>query len=391
MGKKVKGNGEGTLYFSETLQRWVGQYCFNGARKTMTQKKNEKASDFKKKFNAVIAEINAGTHIEKSKDTCIEILEKYIEQKHLDGVTSDRTYMRDLDTLNQIKKTCNNWIYKPVSDVSADDIEKSKINIRQYSKNSIDKIWIQINKIFKIAISRRKIIFNPMDDETLKKPISIIKPKKVEALSVEEEKKLREILPKITRKTMRYIIELQLEFGARIGEILALSKDCIDLENNTITIYRTITRSFVIQNGKRVEKRILGEHTKTYNKQTGEDTGARTFPMTQRTREIVVELLNQKITNIYGLLFYDYKKNSILCDNTVNSFLDRLNAKYQITSSGLHNHRLRHTFITRCREKNVPLEVIKAVVGHTEESHETLGTYTSVSLEYIGQEMDKMA
>lgn len=391
MGKKVKGNGEGTLYFSETLQKWVGQYYYNGSRKTMTQKKNEKASDFKKKFNAVIAEINAGTHIEKCKDTCLSILEKYIDQKHIDGITSDRTYMRDLDTLNQIKKTCSNWICKPVSEVSADDIEKSKSQIRQYSKNSIDKIWIQINKIFKIAISRRKIIFNPMDDETLKKPISVIKPKKIEALSIEEEKKLREVLPKITRNLMRYIIELQLEFGARIGEILALSKDCIDLENNTITIYRTITRSFTLQNKKRVEKRILGEHTKTYNKQTGEDTGARTFPMTPRTREIVIELLNQKITNIYGLLFYDYKKNSIICDNTVNSFLDRLNAKYQITTDSLHTHRLRHTFITRCRENHVPVEVVKAIVGHTEDSEETLGTYTSVSLEYIKQEMEKMA
>ena len=390
MGKKVKGNGEGTLYFSETLQKWVGQYYYNGSRKTMTQKKNEKASDFKKKFYAIIAEINAGTHIEKCKDTCLSILEKYIEQKHIDGITSDRTYMRDLDTLAEIKDTCSNWINKPIADVTADDIEKSKKNIRKYSNNTIDKIWIQINKIFKIGIARRKIVFNPMNDETLTKPISLKSPKSIEALSVKEEQKLREVLSNIDHK-FKPVIELQLEFGARIGEILALSKDCIDLENNTITIYRTITRTYITQNGKRVEKRILGEHTKTYDKKTGIDKGKRTFPMTPRAREIVTELLNQKITNIYGLLFYDYRKNCIICDNTINSFLDRLNAKYNITQDSLHTHRLRHTFITRCREKHMPIEVVKAIAGHTEDSEETLGTYTSVSLDYIKQELEKMA
>ncbi len=391
MGKKVKGNGEGTLYFSEKLQRYVGQITEkNGHRITMTQRKNEKTSDFKKRYYSTLADVTDGTYVGKCKDTCLSILEKYIDQKHIDGITSDRSYMRDLDTLAQIKDTCSNWINLSVTDVTADDIEKSKINIRKYSNNTIDKIWIQINKIFKIAVSRRKIMFNPMNDETLTKPISCIKTKPVEALSIQEENKLVEILNETNHK-YKDVILLQLYTGARIGEILALSRDCIDLENNTLTIYRTITRTYNNQNGKRVEKRILGEHTKTYNKKTGEDSGARTFPMTAKVREIVLRLLNQKVNNIQGLLFYNYKNNSIICDNTINSFLDRLNAKYLITVDSLHTHRLRHTFITRCRENHMPVEVVKAIVGHTEDSEETLGTYTSVSLDYIQQELERIS
>ncbi len=37
-------------------------------------------------------------------DTFISILEKYIEQKHKDGITSDRSYRRDLETVVQIKR-----------------------------------------------------------------------------------------------------------------------------------------------------------------------------------------------------------------------------------------------------------------------------------------------
>ena len=48
-----------------------------------------------------------------------------IEQKNKDGITSERTYLRDTETLNQIKKTCNNWINKPIQKVT---IENKKTN-----------------------------------------------------------------------------------------------------------------------------------------------------------------------------------------------------------------------------------------------------------------------
>lgn len=390
MGKKLRGNGEGTLYWSEALQKWVAQYWDNGRRQTMTQKKNEKASDFKKRYYSILADINAGTYVGKCKDTCLSILEKYIEQKHIDGATSDRSYLRDLDTLSEIKETCSNWINKNISDVTSDDIEKSKVNIRKYSNNTIDKIWIQINKIFKIAIARRKIIFNPMLDETLTKPISIKETVPIEALSVEEENRLLQALENSNSK-YKNIILLQLYTGARIGEILALSRDCIDMENNTITIYRTITRKYVNVSGKRVERRTLGKHTKTYSKKTGVDKGKRTFPMTPKVKNIILELLDCKMRNMDNLLFYDYRKNQIICDNSVNSFLDRLNIKYSISTNALHTHRLRHTFITRCQEKGIPLPVVQALVGHIEGSSITTSVYTSISLDFMNTELVKIS
>ena len=62
---KSKGNGEGTIYFSETLQKWVAQYVEpSGKRKTLTQKRNEKVSDFKKRFTKTMNDINSNTYIE---------------------------------------------------------------------------------------------------------------------------------------------------------------------------------------------------------------------------------------------------------------------------------------------------------------------------------------
>lgn len=43
----------------------------------------------------------------------------------------------------------------------------------------------------------------------------------------------------------------------------------------------------------------------------------------------------------------------------INSYLHRKNKKYNICSSSLHSHRLRHTFITRCVEKELEEEFEK--------------------------------
>lgn len=383
---KARGNGEGTIYFSETLNKYVAQYVepSTGKRKTLTQRKNEGKKEFKDRFTKVMNDINQGTYIATNKDTFISILENYVEQKHKDGITSERSYGRELLTINQIKKTCNNFINKPIQKIVVEDIEKSKENMREYANSVIDKIWLCINKTFQIAYSRRKISYNIMLDETLKKPISKKETKKIEALSIEEENKLVHILnnEEINHK-YKDIILLQLYTGMRIGEVLALSNDCIDLENNTLTVYRTLT-----QDSNYHSK--MGEHTKTYKKRIGIDKGKRTFPMNNNVKTIITRILKNKTTNIQGLLFWDYKKNTYITPSEVNSYLRRINKKYDICLDSLHSHRLRHTFITRCVECGMFPKVIQNLVGHVEGSSITSDIYTSISNDFIQQEFKKL-
>lgn len=379
---KQKGNGEGTLFFSNALNCYVGQYVDpTGKRQTMKQKKNEGSKEFKARFNDKLASIRNGSYISNSKDSIVSILTNYLKQKHLDGILADRSYKRSLDTLNQIKKICSNFCDIPIQKVNATYIEQSKEKMREYSNTSISKIWSMLYKAFKIAYSRRIIIYNIMDDETLVKPISKKESKKIEALSIEEEKKLEKLLLS-SNNVYNTILLLQLYTGMRIGEVLALSHDCIDFENNTLTVYRTITRNLK-------DKVILGKHTKTYCKKTCLDKGKRTFPLTQKTRNLLLKEVNKKLTNINDLLFWDYKNNTFITDGEVNSYLKRLNAKAKITDE-IHTHRLRHTFITRCQEAGMSLVVIQELVGHVEGSSITNNVYTSVSLDFIKQEQEKV-
>ena len=385
--KKTKsvGNGEGSLYYSETLKCWIFQYVYNGKRKTLKQRKNEQCREFKKRVTNLKNSLDNGSYVEANKDTLLMILERFIEQKNKDGLTSDRTYLRDKDTLDQIKKTCGNWINKPIQKVTVENIEDSKENMRKYSNSTIQKIWILLRKGFKIAYSRRKISYNIMEDETLTKPVSIKATRVITSLSKNEEKKLLKVLNSTEHK-YNDILLLQLYTGMRIGEVLALSKDCVNLKNNTLTVYRTITRN-------KYDKVILGKHTKTYDKKTGIDRGKRTFPMQPNVKKIIKKLYSNKITNINNLLFWDYNKNFFITDGEVNSYLLRLNTKYEILDNKnetLSTHRLRHTFVTRCQEKGLSLPVIQKLVGHIEGSKITDTIYTDVSFDFIAQELQKI-
>ena len=382
---KSVGNGEGSLYYSETLKCWIFQYVYNGKRKTLKQKKNEQSREFKKRVTNLKSSLDTGSYVENNKDTLLMILERFIEQKNKDGITSDRTYLRDKETLNQIKKICNAWVNKPIQKVTVENIEDSKEDMRKYANSTIDKMWILLKKGFKIAYSRRKISYNIMEDETLTKPISTKAPRVVTSLSKNEENKLLKVLNSTEHK-YNDILLLQLYTGMRIGEVLALSKDCIDLKNNTITVYRTITRN-------KYDKVILGKHTKTYDKKTGIDKGKRTFPMNPKVREIIQKLYSDKITNINNLLFWDYNKNFFITDGEVNSYLLRLNTKYEILDNKnetLSTHRLRHTFVTRCQENGLSLPVIQKLVGHIEGSKITDNIYTDISFDFISQELKKI-
>ena len=379
---KERGNGEGTIYFSNALNCYVAQYVEpSGKRKTLKQKKNEKSSDFKKRFNNVINNINQGLYVSSSKETVKSIATNYIDQKHKDGLIVDRTYKRNKDTLSELEKTCSIFYTTPIQKVTVAHIEKSKENMREYSNSTIEKIWGLLYKSFKIAYSRRIIMYNIMEDETLTKPLSKKADRKIESLTVDEEKKLEKVLLS-TDNIYNDILLLQLYTGMRIGEVLALSKDCIDFKNNTLKVYRTITRNLN-------DKIILGEHTKTYNKKTGIDAGKRTFPISPKIVKILKKQTGKNLTNIHNLLFWDYDHNTFITDGEINSYLKRLNLKHKITEN-IHTHILRHTFITRCQEKGLPLVVIQALVGHVEGSTITNDIYTSVSVDFMKQELDKL-
>lgn len=387
---KLKGNGEGTIYYCKTRKILVGQYVVNGNRKSVYQRKKEKNVDFKKRFNKLLNDISQGMYIEKSTDTIESIAKEYINNKLLDGITNERSYRREIETLNALRKTCSNFCKKPIQKVTIKDITKAKVLIREYSNSVIDKIWRLLEKTFEIACSpsRKILIYNIMKDNTLKKPISIKKTQRILALSNSEMKRLNDVLDNEERNhKYRNIVKMQIISGMRIGEVLARSKKDYNAETKEFNVHNTLTQD-------KNYNTILGKYTKTYNKKTQIDEGQRYLPLDNELFKEAVTIINEQcnnqIANIYDLLFWDYEKQSFITPSQINSWLSRINKKYNIVEGNLSTHRLRHSAITHWSEMHIPLTVIQYLAGHVQGSDITGEVYINTTLEYVNDTLKKV-
>ena len=367
-----RGNGEGTIYYSEKLKKWVGQ--FTAGRKS-DGKLNRKSvygdtrKEVKEKITTALSQIQDNTFIEKSDITLYDIAKEIIDDKKNSNLINANTYKRLTYTLSYIKDS--NIADTPIQKITSKNIKDFLNSKTSYSNSVLQKIFQLLGQSFRRAVDRNYINKNPMLSEEVKRPKSSKKDREVISLSIEEEKRLIKALS-LENKQYENIVLLMLFSGMRIGEVLAIKCADIDFKEHSLFINSTLTRN-------EKDKTILGETTKTQNSK-------RIITITENIEKILKKSLENIYLNKYDLLFYD--KNGFITPSQINSYLIRLNKKYSIANE-LHNHMLRHTYATRCIEAGMSVKVLQKKLGHSK-IETTLNTYASVLARFEGQEDDKL-
>lgn len=361
---KRRGNGEGSIYKNEKLNMWTGQYTKpNGKRGAVYGKTRQ---EVKEKLVKKLAEIQTHSYIETNSITLIEITRSIVEDRHNSNKTRDNAYRTNLDTIKRIEKSnIANMKIQKITEEHLKDFLNSLTS--KYSNSSIRKVYGLLNATFRRAVVKGYIIRNPFDNkEEMQRPQSKKKDKKIKALTLEEQKKLEEVLKTYNDTTYKNIIRLALYTGMRSGEILALKIGDIDLKNKVIHIQRTLTKDV----NARV---IIGEDAKT-------DDSVRDITIDEIVEKILKDSISLFQFNKNNLLFL--KNGNLITNSQVNIAFKKICKQNNINAGyDVNFHMLRHTYATRCIESGMPAEVVQKKLGH-HDVEITINTYTDIFNKY---------
>lgn len=366
-------NDDVTIYYDKRDKRWRCQYKIidkenlKVKRKTKSFKTESEANEFKttlkyQKENVLYSK-NNGIPLNL-------LIKSNIEKKFELGIIAGNQYNRLNRTLKKIEKW--NLATQNIDDLTSDEIQDYMNSLRDYSNSYITKIHELVNGAYNTAQKKGYIVRNPMVDVT--RPKSNKDDKEVRALTIEEQQAFTNYLMSmpISLEPYKNVFLFQMFLGLRIGEALALKNTDINLQNNIVSVRRTLT----VDENRDV---IVGNRTKTYS-------GKRDIPIPEFIRDSFIEQMKIANNNKDNLLFTS-KNDTLVFTNNVNYRLKKILKAMGIED--ISSHSLRHTFGTRCIEAGMRAVTVQRLLGHKDISV-TLNTYTTVFNRYKEQETAKV-
>ena len=301
---------------------------------------------------------------------------EYMEQKNNNGINNDNTYRTYSEVLKRIKSNAGNWFYKTIDKITRKEVENFLNYEREkgYAQNTLKKDYQMLKQAFGIAKERK---FIEEDFFTgyygIKMPQSIKKEEKVKSFEMDDFKKLLEYLYSPEFKFSHrdeYLIAIHC--GLRIGEVLGLKKQDVDLEKGLLHIRRTTTLN-------KEGKSILGDKTKT-------PSGERDIVLTELTEPVLIHAIENMKPNKNDLLFCN-DKGDVFTDSALNSCLKRI-CQFIGIEDNAHNHKLRHSYSTNSYSAGIDYKVMEEILGHSD-IRITMDTYTDLPIEIQKKELQK--
>jgi integrase/recombinase XerD len=245
---------------------------------------------------------------------------------------SDKTVNTYRKTLTRYYKyLCelkNREIY--IKDINSDDFEKYLLEEFNGLSDSSKHSSITSFKSFLSYCFNRGLC-----DVNVSRQISQIRCRIKEKVSINEEE-FQRLVDNIDNLVVKTVVYTMFYTGCRIGELVKLKVDDVDLVKNCVNV----------------------------RKPKGHSQSSRVIPINYKLKNILLEYLSIRLGGETEDSFFVLKRSGRISEDTVNRAIKDAGKKAGINKS-ISNHILRHTFASLLVEKGIDLKRVQTLLGHS--------------------------
>lgn len=365
---RKRANGQGCIYFNKQREKWIV---------SITLHKNNQTGKFVRK-----------TMTCRNKQHAEETLERMIRDKgngififNYDVTIEDWTmkWLRESKSQTIEKSTYNNYLSNISNHIvpilGSIKLHQLRVSDVQYFYNSLYEAGLNAKTVQRIhVILSAALDYAIVNDLINKNPTHYVKRKKMEPFENRpySENELRVMLEKI--KDEEYFIPVLMLsiLGLRRSELLALTYDDIDWDENVIRIRKSLSR---------VKDYTTGEYSYDL-KSTKTISSKRIIGMNEKLKELLLDYKERQslkvLSNPHNLIFCKID-GGFINPGSLSYHFSRILERHSLRKIRLHD--LRHSF-GMIMIRNTSLSITQALLGHTS-VFTTLNIYNQVNIDEI--------
>lgn len=350
--------GDGAIYMRSD-GRWAAKYvAYSGAKPKYLYGKSE--SEVKRKLKQFKQSPEVLSAVAPSKLTLEEYLLEWLRVFKKPTIKQS-TYDRLESVIRGTITPEMDWV--PVGDLTAKMCQEFINKMLDEGKSYwvIKKAYDTLSNCMEHAVKSGDLSRNPM--VTVGAPSKAnFEQKDTRALSREEEQALLTELGRTYASSgrpvynYRFAFILLLNTGMRLGELLALDWDDVDLGAKTLSI----SKNAVMVRTRDSKGKAIGKQEQIIQPTPKTKSGNRIIPLNQTAINALRHLKNEAGTSNYVVNTSNFNRP------LANALLKQINLAYSrcnITNAGVHT--LRHTCATRLFERGAQLKDVSAILGHS--------------------------
>jgi hypothetical protein len=303
----------------------------------------------------------------------------------------------------------NNYVKdEPFANIPLPNIRKSdiltfytKLLKKGFAINSLESINNLIHPTLELAVDDDYIRKNPSKGvyRSLKTEGAGAPPKKRIALTMTQQKNFLRFISKSPMYSHWLpVMVVLLGTGMRVAECTGLTKNDVDLENNTISVNHNLI--YRVIDGK------AGFHINTPKTTNGTRTIPILYPQVAEQLRTLIEVMDtlypeDLVMNGYHGFLFRNREGYFLSAHNINRAIQRISIAYnaeEMDQAELEDrepellphfsvHNMRHTFCTRLCESTNDIKFIQQVMGHADFST-TMDIYTHITQENMREKAE---